>query len=176
MKAYPILIASMALGATAQAATPAKTTPALGAQENGTWTFGGRVGGNASGGTLRTELALNAEYALADKLSWRTDLAFVFRDMQKQDVFDINVPTNLLFWPTGRNAKFRPYFGPGANFSRSYEGEATFGLNALAGVQLASTNNTTFGIEGKYLIPDITDAKSKPQLTFAMTGNFQFTK
>jgi len=144
--------------------------------DDGRWTFGGRVGANSSSGVTRTEMALNGEYVLGNMLTWRTDVAFVFRDAKQQDVFDINIPTNLLFWPTGRTAKFRPYLGPGANYSRSHEGNSTFGFNALAGLQLASTSNTTFGIEGKYLIPDITDPSSKPQTSLSMTGAFQFAK
>lgn len=146
------------------------------AGENGTWTFGGQVGANSSGGTTRTQMSLNAEYGLANLLTWRTDVAFVFRDAKDQSVYDINVPTNLLFWPAGRNAKIRPYLGPGANYSRTHEGVNSFGVNALAGLQLVSTGNTTFGIEAKYLIPDITDAKSKAQTSLALTGAFQFRK
>lgn len=146
------------------------------AQDGGKWTFGGQVGANSSGGTTRTQMSLNAEYALGNLLSWRTDLAFVFRDAKNQDVFDVNVPSNLLFWPAGRNAKVRPYIGPGANYSRSHEGINTFGVNGLAGLQLVSTGNTTFGIEAKYLIPDITDAKSKAQTSLSLTGAFQIQK
>lgn len=164
MSTAPILATLLALGTLARAA------------ENGTWTFGGQVGANSSGGTTRTQMSLNAEYALGNLLSWRTDLAFVFRDAKDQNVFDVNVPTNLLFWPTGRNARFRPYLGPGANYSRSHEGVNTFGVNGLAGLQLASAGNTTFGIEAKYLIPDITDAKSKAQTSLSLTGAFKIQK
>lgn len=140
------------------------------------WTFGGHVGANASGGVTRTEMALSAEYALGNLLSWRTDLAFVFRDAKNQDVFDLNVPTNLLLWPAGRNARVRPYLGPGANWSRSHEGINTLGFNALAGLQLVSAGSTTFGVEGKYLVPDLTDPKSRAQTSLSLTGAFQVRK
>lgn len=142
----------------------------------GHWTFGGRVGATQASGALRTEAALNAEYAIANRLSWRTDVSFLFLDASDEGKFDVTVPTNLLFWPAGRNAKFRPYLGPGANATYTHDGNATFGANLLGGIQVVNTNNTTFGIEGKYLFPDLGRSNTKGQLSLSMTGAFQIQK
>ncbi len=151
---------------------------ALSAQAGGVghWTFGGRVGATQASGALRTEAALNAEYAIANRMSWRTDVSFLFLDASDQGKFDVTVPTNLLFWPAGRDAKFRPYLGPGANATYTHDGNATFGANLLGGIQVVNTNNTTFGIEGKYLFPDLGRGNTKGQLSLSMTGAFQIQK
>ncbi|MEN9353867.1 MAG: hypothetical protein RL318_1192 [Fibrobacterota bacterium] len=162
----------LALGTASQAAPVIVTN----AQDNGTWTFGGRVGGSTDGKVLRTEVAVSAEYLMANQISWRTDLAFLVRDIQKLDAFDVYVPTNLVLWPMGRNAKIRPYLGPGVNYSYTSEGSKSFGANALAGLQLVGKNRTLAGFEVKYLIPDLTNNRNKPQVSFALTGLVNLTR
>jgi len=152
-------------------------TAALPAQvQDGRWTFGGRAGATQVNGVLRTELALSAEYSLSDALTWRTDLSFLFLDAQNQGLYDITVPTNLLLFPLGKKLRLRPYIGPGANYTYSHLKTSSFGINALGGLQWVNANKSTFGIEGKYLIPDIGMPSPQGQFSLALTGTFQITK
>ncbi len=144
--------------------------------ENGSWTFGGRVGATQIDGTLRTEAALNAEYNVSNMLTWRTDASMIFLDASHEGKYDIVIPTNLLFWPAGRRSAFRPYIGPGANFTYTHDGESKFGANILGGLQLVTNGNTAFGIEAKYLFPDLGSGDSKGHFSLSLTGAFQMTK
>ena len=167
-------VAMMASTCIGHAAAAVKTAPQ--SVQDGHWTFGGRAGATQVNGVLRTELALSAEYDISDALTWRTDLSFLFLDAQDQGIFDVTVPTNMVLWPAGRQARLRPYLGPGANFTYSHLKTASAGVNALAGLQWVNANKSTFGIEGKYLIPNLGAPTPKGQFSLALTGTFQITK
>jgi hypothetical protein len=139
----------------------------------GKWDVGGKVSVVQEGDKSRLKMVATAQYQMAVMLSWRTDLEMTFRDLGTNGEFDLSVPTNLLWYTLAHEQPLDPYIGPGAVLTRTWDGGTFFGLNALAGVNFRTVSGTTFGIEAKYTVVDITDWSRSDNFDVGMTGSWE---
>lgn len=168
------LVACALMGSWAFALPPkarqATAKPAV-ATQSGKWTVRGKIGVTESNNDVGMQGGVIAEYALSNMLSWRTDLNFRFPDLSNMDIMQLNVPTNLLLYPLGSSATFCPYVGPGLNFVLPLNDDFQAGFNGVVGMQMKLPNRPTFGLEGRYTVPDF----GKPAVggwEVALTGSW----
>jgi hypothetical protein len=136
------------------------------------WNFSGKIGVTESGSDVGMQGGLIAEYSMSTRLSWRTDLNFVFADLSDMEQVTLSVPSNLLYYPLGNNAVFCPYLGPGLNAVLPVNDDFTAGFNGIVGTKFKLTGKPVFGIEGRYTVPDF-GTPEDGNFEVALTGSWQ---
>lgn len=162
-----IWVAVLAIAASAAV----KTAP----KESSGWTFSGKVG--VTGGNNQSvgmQGGLIAEYAISNRLSWRTDLDFNVADLSQMEDLGLAVPTNLLYYPLGSQNELCPYLGPGLNVTVPVNADLQAGFNGIIGARLQRAGKSALGIEGRYTVADIGSA-SKGTWTVSLTGSWNFS-
>jgi hypothetical protein len=140
----------------------------------GTWELGGKVSVVQGSGSPRLQAVVTAEYRLMEYLSWRTDMEALFSDLSRSSTFDLTIPSNLLWYPLGHSYKIEPYTGPGLSYTYTSGANSYFGCNYLAGVRFRPEKRSTFGIECKYAVRDITRWSDSQSIAFGLTGSWEF--
>lgn len=138
------------------------------------WSFSGKVG--VTGGNSQAvgmQGGLIAEYAISNRLSWRTDLDFNVADLSQMEDFGMAVPTNLLYYPLGSQNELCPYIGPGLNITVPVNADLQAGFNGIIGARLQREGKSALGIEGRYTVADVGSA-SKGTWTVSLTGSWNF--
>lgn len=141
--------------------------------EAGRWEVGGRVGASQENGTVRATATVTADYAISDRLSWRTDVQTSWTGSDGGKVTDVAVPTHLLYHPFGRRGALSPYLGPAARWTMTVDFRHFLGADAVAGVTFPGQGGKRFGIEWRGGIPDAFGEREFRQ-EVALTGSWDF--